>query len=161
MADRAANTLTQYTIPHRQAGAVAIEIAPAFLLFFAIFYAIVSYSMAMVMKQALTQAAVEGARAAVKVDPLNFTSATSYETATRTVARARATEALSWLPADALATVLGGVAVSLTASGAVQVTITYNGYNVTPLLPVLDLPIIGKVPDLPDKLVGQAVAQPG
>ncbi len=146
---------------HRQTGSVAIEMAPAFLLFFAIFYAIVSYSMAMVMKQALTHAAAEGARAAVKVDPLSFTSATSYETATRTVARDRATESLSWLPADALAAVVSGIAVSLTPSGAVQVTVTYNGYNVSPPLPVLDLPIIGKVPDLPDKLVGQAVAQPG
>mgnify|MGYP003704545301 CR=1 FL=1 len=81
--------------------------------------------------------------------------------ATRTVARDRATESLSWLPADALAAVVSGIAVSLTPSGAVQVTVTYNGYNVSPPLPVLDLPIIGKVPDLPDKLVGQAVAQPG
>ena len=96
--------MTRHPGKHRQSGAVAIEMAPAFLLFFAIFYAIVSYSMAMVMKQALTQAAAEGARAAVKVDPLNYTSATSYENATRAVARARATESLSWLPADALAT---------------------------------------------------------
>lgn len=135
--------------------------APAFLIFFAIFYAIVSYSMAMVMKQSLTHAAAEGARAAVKVDPLSFTSAAAYETAATQVARKRASDALSWLPADALATVLGGVAVRWTAAGAVQVTITYNGYDLNPPLPVLDLPIVGKVPDLPDKLVGQASVQPG
>lgn len=137
-----------------------LEFAPILLVFFFLFYAIVSYALAMLIQQALTSTAAEGARAAVKVDPLAYTSAASYQNAARAVVQTVASDSLTWLPAEARAKVLGGVAVGWTPAGSMQVTITYAGYGQSPLVPLIEVPGIGKVPDLPDNLVGRAVVQP-
>lgn len=53
----------------RQRGNIAIEFAIVFLLFFFVFYAIVTYSLIFVAQQSLTLAAAEGARAALRFQP--------------------------------------------------------------------------------------------
>ncbi|MGH8499010.1 MAG: TadE/TadG family type IV pilus assembly protein, partial [Methylococcales bacterium] len=55
-----------------QHGAAAIEFALLFIIFFAIFYGIVSYALPMLMIQAFHHAAAAGARAGVAVDPKAF-----------------------------------------------------------------------------------------
>jgi Flp pilus assembly protein TadG len=68
---------------HAQRGATAIEFALLFPLFFAILYAIITFSLIFVAQQNLTLAAEEGARAA-----LNWQSSTGAIRAMHTVFRA-------------------------------------------------------------------------
>lgn len=143
-----------------QRGGVAIEFAPLFILFFAIFYATFSYGLAMLIQQALTYTAAEGARAAVKVEPAAYTSVSSYQTAARNVVRAQAENDLAWMSDDIRAKITSGISVTWSASGTMQVRVTYAGYGQSPLLPVLTLPGIGAIPNLPDDLVGTATLRP-
>lgn len=117
-------------------GAVAVEFALVFLLFFSLFYAIVAYGFVLTLRQNMTLAAEEGARAAVQNAP---------DEATR-LARAQATAngILSWLPG-------GGITVSATAANCaanpatrcVTVTVDYDyaGHPIVPALPLLGIAI--------------------
>lgn len=116
-------------------GAAAVEFALIFLLFFSLFYAIVAYGLVLTLKQSLTLAAEEGARAAVQDAPDDATR--------RTRAEATASGLLSWLPA-------GGITVNATsapcaASPATCVTVVVNydyaGHPIVPALPLLGIAI--------------------
>lgn len=144
---------------HKQRGSTVLEFIPIFLVFFGLFYAIVSYALAMLIQQGLTGAAAEGARAAIRLDPLAYTTLTSYQNAAAALVKTTAGDNLNWLPADARAKVLSGVTVSRTSAGALQVTVKYAGYGQSPMLPVIKLPVVGAIPALPDDLVGQAVVR--
>lgn len=173
---------TLRTRPRHQQGAAALEFALVFVIFFAVLYGIVSYSMMMLLQQGLTQAAVEGARASIRLDPLSFTSSANYETAVDTLAKDAALKALAWLPTKARNKVTenGNVVTSwvnsskpITTGRAVQtiitktltVTVRYPNYVADPLLPVLTLPGIGPVPAPPSDptaspdIVGKASLQ--
>lgn len=146
----------------RQKGALALEFAPLFVVFFGVFYAIVSYSLAILLQQAFTQAAAEGARAVVKVDPVAFKTDSAYLEAVRQAARTRALDSLSWTSATVRARVdtATGIAVTRTAQGGISVTVKYADYASSPIIPAIDLPGLGKVPALPTDLLGRAVIQP-
>jgi Flp pilus assembly protein TadG len=117
-------------------GAVAVEFALVFLLFFALFYAIVAYGFVMTLRQNLTLAAEEGARAAVQDAP--------DEAARLARAQTTANGVLSWLPGD-------GITVSATAANCVAnpatrcVTVTvgydYAAHPIVPALPLLGIAI--------------------
>lgn len=124
------------------------------MLFFVLFYAIISYSLAMLLMQGFTQAAEEGARAAIAVNPLSYASEGEYDAAVTTAAETRSTAALSWLTTgqkNVLATVAG-----TGATKTVTVTVTYPNYATNGLMPTLTLPMVGAVPKLPQHLVGSA-----
>ncbi len=143
-----------------QRGSVAIEFAVLFMVFFTVFYATVCYSLAMLLKQGFTQAAEEGARAVIAIDPLAFDSTADYQSAVTTAAVARASAALVWLPARAKAVVVDGGHVTATMAGdVVTVTVAYPNYASDPMIPVLRVPGIGDVPALPADLAGTAVLQ--
>lgn len=149
----------------RQRGAAAIEFSLIFILFFTLFYAIVAYSLAMLVMQGLTQAAEEGVRAAVAVDPLAFGDDAAYVGSVQTTARARVVNALSWLPKDAHDKVVKANQIAVDVSGAatgprlVTVTVTYPEYATKGLVPTITLPLIGDVPRVPASLVGRASLQ--
>lgn len=139
----------------RQAGAAAIEFALLFTLFFAIFYALVSYAVAMLLQQSFTHAAAEGARAAVAVNPLAYATTESYQAAVTTHVETTIDGALAWLPEKAKTAVAGERA--KWSGNTLVVRIEYQNYGTTNgLLPVLDLPLIGDVPKLPEHLAGSA-----
>ncbi|WIM05769.1 MAG: pilus assembly protein [Candidatus Nitricoxidivorans perseverans] len=144
----------------RQGGAAAIEFALIFILFFVLFYAIVAYSLAMLLMQGFTQAAEEGARAAISVNPIAFGSDADYAAGVEAAARGRATAALSWLPGKAYQQVIGGNNISANLTGSViTVTVTYPNYSTNGLVPTLTIPLIGAVPRVPTNLVGEASLQ--
>lgn len=144
----------------RQKGAAAIEFALIFILFFVLFYAIVAYSLAMLLMQGLTQAAEEGVRAAIAVNPLAYGSDADYATSVEATARARAAAALSWLPTKARQQIIDGNNISAGLAGSVvTVTVTYPNYATNGLVPTLTIPLIGAVPRVPTDLVGQASLQ--
>jgi Flp pilus assembly protein TadG len=149
-------------LKRRQQGALALEFAPLFVVFFGLFYAIVSYSLAILLQQAFTQAAAEGARAVVRVDPVSFTSEAAYLAAVRQAARLRVLDTLSWTSSAVRARVdtPSGIAVTRTAQGGISVTVRYANYASAPILPSMDLPGLGKIPALPTDLLGRSVVQP-
>lgn len=143
-----------------QKGAAAIEFALIFLLFFVLFYAIVAYSLAMLLMQGVTQAAEEGVRAAIAVDPLAFSSTADYDTTVETTARNRAAAALSWLPAKARQEIIDGNNINANVTGSViTVTVTYPNYATNGLVPTLTVPLVGDLPRVPTNLVGSASLQ--
>jgi Flp pilus assembly protein TadG len=134
-----------------------------FVIFFVLFYAIVSYSLPMLMSQAFHHAAASGARAGVAVEPDDFATTSDYiEQGVAPRVRTVVGETLSWLPPTAQAAVLGeanqNVGINFVpATGALTVTVIYSNYRSAPMIPVLTLPGIGDVPRLPEHLTGQAV----
>jgi Flp pilus assembly protein TadG len=154
-----------------QRGAAGIEFAFLFTIFFGVFYAILSYAFVTLLQQGLVQAAAEGARAAVRIDRTAFKSEAQYKTAAETMAGDAATKALSWLPEAVRAQITGGngitykwtddtVAVT-TGNGSqnvraltINVRVTYANYAARPLLPLLSLPGLGTIPNVPTDLVG-------
>ncbi len=121
---------------HACRGAVAIEFALVFLLFFAVFYAIVAYGLAFTLKQSVTMAAEEGARAAVQDAP--------NEAVRLARAQNMAENVLSWLPG-------GGITVNTTAADClanaatrcITVTVNYDyaGHPLVPSLPLFGIAI--------------------
>jgi Flp pilus assembly protein TadG len=132
----------------RQRGAAALEFGLVFPLFFILFYGIVAYSLIMTLEQSLTHAAAEGARAAVAVDPAAFDDETAYKTKIDDISCAAVSQALDWLSAPLDCT-------TAIQSDTVTVTLTYP-YASDPLVPVLNFPGFGKIPDIPDSLVARA-----
>ncbi len=113
-----------------------MEFALVFLIFFSLFYGIVAYGLAFTIRQTLTMAAEEGARAAVQDAP---------DVATR-LARANATASgvLSWLPAAGVTVNAAAVACVVNpASQCVTVTVNYDyaGHPIVPVLPLLGIAI--------------------
>lgn len=134
--------LARYGAPRRACcGAVAVEFALVFVIFFSLFYAIVAYGMVLALQQALTMAAEEGARAVVQDSP---------DDATR-IARANAMAKgllMSWLPEKGITVNTARVACpegSVTAeTRCMLVEVSYN-YAANPIVP--SLPLLGiKIP---------------
>lgn len=146
-----------------QQGAVAIEFVLLFLLFFVLFYALVSYGIAMLIQASLTQAAEEGARAAIAVDRLAYSDNSTYMSdGVEPRVRTTVGNAINWLPAKAKSNVLGinngNVQVTL-AGNSLTVRVAYENYTADPLLPILTFPLIGSVPKVPEDLAGTAVIE--
>ncbi|MGX5220904.1 TadE/TadG family type IV pilus assembly protein [Pseudomonas segetis] len=131
---------------HHQKGAAAIEFALVFVLFFAIFYGTVSYSLPLLMMQSFNNASAEAVRQAVGLVP----GQADYQQEAMTVID----QQLSWMPSSSR----NLVAVAITppgADGVMTVQISYP-YNANPLVPFLVIPGIGRLPNLPDDLVATA-----
>lgn len=137
----------------RQKGAAAIEFAAVFVIFFAVFYGLVSYSLPLLMMQSFNAAATEAVRRAVAIDP---TSA-NYSTTVQTLAASTVTNQLNWMP-TALAFDASNVSATY-VDKILTVTITYPQAKLTSVLPVLVLPLIGQVPNLPANLIAKASLQ--
>jgi Flp pilus assembly protein TadG len=140
--------------PPRQKGAAAIEFALVFVIFFAVFYGLVSYSLPLLMMQSFNNAAAEAVRQGVAINP----GVSNYNTVVVNQANAALVSQLSWLPpvlafnptTDAMVQFNGKV---------LSVTINYPKSRLTQVMPVLTLPGIGAVPNLPTFLSAQASLQ--
>ena len=134
-------------LPRKQKGAVAIEFALVFVIFFAVFYALVSYSLPLLLMQSFNASTAEAVRRSVALDP----ATANYPAAVTATARAELNRQLAWLPgalnfnaaADSTITYTGGV---------LTVTINYPTSKLNQALPFLVLPGIGSVPRLPATL---------
>lgn len=141
-------------LPRKQKGAVAIEFALVFLIFFAVFYGIVTYSLPLLLMQSFTQSTAEAVRRSVALDP----NTPGYDTAVKTVATTELSLQLAWIPAalnfniatDASATYVGGV---------LKVSINYPTNKLQQVIPFLNLPGIGQVPNLPATLTASSSLQ--
>jgi len=148
------DALMKTGLPRKQKGAVAIEFALVFIIFFAVFYGLVSYSLPLLLMQSFNQSTAEAVRRSVALDP----STANYDTAVRNIATTELTRQLAWIPAalnfnvatDASATYIGGV---------LTVTINYPTSKLNQVLPFLVLPGIGSVPNLPATLTARSSLQ--
>jgi Flp pilus assembly protein TadG len=165
----------RHRLPSRQLGAVVIEFAFLFVIFLGVLYGIFSYALVMMLQQGLVQAAAEGARATHRIDPLNFSVSgvvNSYQTAAGALASDAAKGSLDWLPT----TVTGRITVTTTwttvksivhsgtgtdytiSTDRATVVVTYPDYATAPLLPIMELPGLGPIPQTPKDLIGQAIS---
>jgi len=134
-------------LPRKQKGAVAIEFALVFVIFFAVFYGLVSYSLPLLLMQSFNESTAETVRRSVALDP----ASANYSTVITTTARTELGRQLAWLPAalnfnaatDSTITYTGGV---------LTVTINYPTSKLNQALPFLVLPGVGTVPRLPATL---------
>ena len=152
-----------------QSGAVAVEFAFVFPLLFMLMYGVVVYGYTFVLQQSLNFAAQEAAEAAVAVDP----RADAADTLRNQRVRDTATAILNWLPAGQKQRVIGssgeqveieyctGGSGGLCPSGTDAIIVTLNFSMTTPvyLFPVLDMPLVGQIPPLPEQLTARAVAR--
>lgn len=151
------------TIKQRIRGAVAVEFALVFPILFLLVYGVVVYAYVFVLHESVNYATQEAAIAAVSVLPRT----PDYGNAVTRRARAAALAALSWLPADQRERVLGssGEKVEVVfrsdvdGTDAIQITLRFRLKEPAPLFPVINLPMVGDVPRLPDQITTQAVAR--
>ncbi len=139
----------------RQKGAVAIEFALVFLMFFAVFYGLLSYSLPMLMVQSFNQASSEAVRRCVALDPASAT----YATDVNNLARTTLEQQLSWLPGSLGFQFATDATVTLSGTRLLTVSVHYSKSKLTSALPVLVLPLIGEVPRLPTTLSTQTSLQ--
>lgn len=140
-------------LPRKQKGAAAIEFAAVFVIFFAVFYGLVSYSVPLLMMQSFHQATAEALRQAVKVDP----NTPNYATTVQNLALAVVQAQTGWIPPvfnfganDYSATYSGGV---------LTVSVSYPISKLNRVMPQVVLPVIGPVPSLPSSLSVQSSLQ--
>ncbi|MDI2593591.1 pilus assembly protein [Pseudomonas sp. N3-W] len=143
-------------LPKSQKGAVAIEFALVFVIFFAVFYGLVSYSVPLVLMQSFNEATSEAVRRSVAVDP----TTPSYASVLVSTANATLTQQLSWVP-PALNLVIGvdtSAAYNAT-TGTLTVTVNYPVSKLNQVIPFLVLPGVGTVPNLPTFLTATSSLQ--
>jgi len=144
-------------------GAVAVEFALVFPILFLLVYGVVVYAYVFVLHESVNYAAQEAAIAAVAVRP----ETPGYANAVTQRARATALAVLSWLPADQRERVLGSAGEKVEvvfrsdvdSTDAIQITLRFRLKEPRPLFPVINLPMVGDVPRLPEQITTQAVAR--
>ena len=148
--------------PRRVSGAVAVEFALVFPILFFLIYGTVVYSYVFILHESINYAAQEAAEAAVAVLP----DSDGYDANVQARAKAQAAAVLNWLPAAQRERVLGagGEKVEVTfpsigGESAVQVILHFQLKDPTPIFPIINLPVVGEVPRLPDRISAQGVAR--
>ncbi|MCO7518920.1 MULTISPECIES: TadE/TadG family type IV pilus assembly protein [unclassified Pseudomonas] len=139
----------------QQKGAAAIEFVAVFMVFFAVFYGLVSYALPMLMLQSFNQASSEAVRRCVAVDP----SSQTYALDVQGLARQVIGQQLAWMPSALGFSVITDTRVSVGADKVLTVVIDYPRERLTRVLPTLVLPVVGEVPKLPARLQAQASLQ--
>ncbi|KJK17946.1 TadE/TadG family type IV pilus assembly protein [Pseudomonas sp. NPDC087612] len=145
----------QASLCKRQKGAAALEFVAVFVIFFAVFYGVVSYGLPMLMLQSFNQASSEAVRRCVALDPASATYGADVEALAKRVLG----EQLAWMPAPLAFQFSSDAKVVLTPGKLLTVKINYAKSKLTAVLPVLKLPGIGEVPRLPDSLKAEASLQ--
>lgn len=141
-----------------QRGVAAIEFAIIFVLLFAIFYALVSYTFPLFIVQSLNHAAAQGARAALSVD--TSTDTATYQTNVTKVVNIEITQQLTYLPSTITSNLTHEIKFNTPNAGDLTVVISYPNYKTNPMVPAITLPVIGTVPQVPDSLSASATIAP-
>lgn len=145
----------KYALRNSQTGAVAIEFALVFIIFFAVFYGLVSYSLPLVMMQSFNQATAEAVRRSVAVDP----NTPNYPTVVINTANATLTQQLSWIPPVFNLVVGVDTSTQYSGTGLLTVQVSYPVSKLNQVMPFLLLPGIGPVPSLPSHLTATSSLQ--
>jgi len=142
------------SLPKQQKGTAAIEFVAVFVMFFAVFYGLVSYSLPLLLMQSFTQATAEAVRLSVGLDP----AMQDYGTTVQTTAKSAIRERLRWIPNAYKFDAATQVNTSF-VDGLLSVQINYPSANLHAVMPFIVLPGIGSVPQLPATLQAQSSLQ--
>lgn len=142
------------SLPDKQKGAAAIEFIAVFVIFFAVFYGTVSYSLPLLLLQSFNQATAEAVRLSVGLDP----NMQGYAGAVQSTARTAVANRLGWIPTAYKFDATSQVTTTFTG-GLLSVQINYPSANLQAVLPFIVLPGIGTVPQLPATLQAQSSLQ--
>lgn len=141
----------------RQRGAVAIEFAGVFVLFFAVLYGLLGYCVPLLMLQAFNDAAASGARIAISVNPQPQKEA--YYALLQQAVNQEVEYRLRWMPPTWHQGCDGGTYLAPPVEEGdftrINVCVSYP-YTASPIVPLLTLPGIGTLPRLPDVLTARA-----
>jgi len=129
-----------------ESGAVAIEFAMVFVIFFMVMYGVVAYGIVFAVEHSLTHAVNEGARAAV-ADVGGLAER-------KTLAQSTASTAIAWMGKRAPVPQVTSVPCSATKFVCVKVALVYD-YAANPIVP----PLPGLGIALPATLSAQATVQ--
>ncbi len=144
---------------YHQRGATAIEFALVFPLFMALIYGMFSYTLVFMLAQSFTYASEDALRAALAVDCQGLSSQQCIDNRIAPAARSQVETSLAWLPDNVKDQVIGSggnkVIVNC-VSDTCTVEVRYPDYRSNPLMPLLTLPGIGTIPQVPQHLVGRA-----
>ena len=135
-------------LPKKQKGAAAIEFALVFVVFFAVLYGVLSYSLPLLLMQSFNNATAEAVRRSVAVDP-SLTAAT-YKSTVEALATSVLNDKLSWVP-KTVATSLVKTATYDATKGVLTATVSLPSVALRSIMPVLKFGTI-TVPDLPSSL---------
>lgn len=137
-------------LPKKQKGAAAIEFALVFVIFFAVLYGVLSYSLPLLLVQSFNNSTAEAVRRSVAVDPT--LAAAAYKTAVESVAQGVLDDKLRWVPKAVAPSLVKTV---LYDAGVLTVTVELKSDKLAALMPVLKLGTI-TVPQLPTTLTAQS-----
>ena len=138
----------------KEKGAAAIEFSLVFVVFFAVFYGVVSYSLPLLLMQSFNHSTAEAVRRSVALDPT--VSSATYTQDVQNRALSVLSDQLSWVP-TALKSSLNKQAVY--SGGVLTVTVSLPASALSAIMPVLVLPGNIKVPSLPTTLTAQSSLQ--
>ncbi|AUZ44588.1 TadE family protein [Pseudomonas orientalis] len=142
------------SLPHKQKGTAAIEFVAVFVIFFAVFYGMVSYSLPLLLLQSFNQATAEAVRLSVGLDP----AMQGYSSAVQNTARSAISDRLRWIPSAYNFNAATHVNTTF-VGGLLSVQINYPSANLHAVMPFIVLPGIGSVPQLPVTLQAQSSLQ--
>lgn len=113
-----------------------------------------SYSLPLLLMQSFHQAAAEGVRRSVSLDP----TTPGYSALVVQRAKDAAQAQLNWIPGS-LKFLPGYITATYTNNNLLTVKITYPSANIKAVLPALVLPGVGTVPNLPTNLTATSSLQ--
>jgi len=143
-------------LPQQQKGAVAIEFALVFVVFFAVLYGVISYSLPLLLVQSFNHSTAEAVRRSVAVDPTSLTDL-AYKKAVEDVATGVLNDKLSWVPSGIEGSIQKVAAYDPTTK-LLTVTVKLKAKDLSSIMPMLKLPGI-TVPSLPEELTAQSSLQ--
>ena len=141
-------------LPKKQKGAAAIEFALVFVIFFAVLYGVVSYSLPLLLVQSFNHATAEAVRRSMAVDP---SPEASYKSKVEALATSVLTEKLSWVPTAVRGSLVPAATYNPTTK-VLTASVSLPATALTSIMPVLKLGVI-TVPDLPANLKAESSAQ--
>jgi hypothetical protein len=141
----------------RQQGAAAIEFSFVFALLFGMFWAIISYAMPFFLYQTMSYAAADAARYALRAAQESDLEAPNLKALSKSNAELTLKKFLPTAFESKLNVSSSVKIISIpTSSGRsidlreLVIIIDYPNYNSNPLLPQLNLPGVGRIPNIPD-----------
>ena len=142
-------------LPKKQKGAAAIEFALVFVIFFAVLYGVLSYSLPLLLVQSFNNATAEAVRRSMAVDP----TASNYGTVVETLAKSVLSEKLNWVPTAVKSSLVPDAKYN-TATKVLTASVSLPATALSAIMPVLKLGSI-TVPNLPTDLKAESSVQIG
>lgn len=140
-------------LPRKQKGAAAIEFALVFMIFFAVLYGVVSYSLPLLLVQSFNNATAEAVRRSMAVNP---EPADTYKKNVEELARSVLKEKLAWVPSA-----VKGLVWDAQLNGSIlTASVKLPSSSLNSIMPVLKLGNI-TVPNLPTDLTAESSVKIG